>query len=318
MEMGDAVQLIHDEETVEIGVEINGIQYFFDEEFRVEIQLADLKGFNIGSIPSHVTFFPLEDRTMVIGGELSSSPTHSGIAYMNISDYRKYWYHKYGMSSYYNALKEAITLRERKEEDVKFSDMDDDGAWIHFNYEIYSAEDIPIDEALTKFQQIESELHGQAERLLQKEEISPEVLGDEKKFTLEVVLPLLRKMDFVDVKYNHGTREYGKDVTFSENNKFVIRKNYAIQLKAGNISGKAGGEIDIIIGQIDDAFSMPYYDTSSRESRYISELLIIISGRFTDNAKEKIIEKVRQRNVSFLDIDKIEELLSKYMGIEIV
>jgi hypothetical protein len=60
----------------------------------------------------------------------------------------------------------------------------------------------------------------------------------------------------------------------------------------GNISGKASGEIDTIIGQIDDAFSMPYYDISSRESRYISEFLIIISGRFTDNAKEKISKRL--------------------------
>ena len=76
-------------------------------------------------------------------------------------------------------------------------------------------------------------------------------------------------------------------------------------------------QVEEIIGQIDDAFTMPYIDTSSRERRYISEMFIVISGRFTDNAKDKIIEKVSQRNVSFIDIDKVEELLSKYMGLKL-
>lgn len=288
----DKVIIIHDEDNIEIGVEINWVKYFFDEENRVEIQIADLKGFYIGSIPEHITFWPLEDITIVFNGEISSSASHPGVAYMNITDYRKYWNHKYGMSQYYNALKDAIISREQKENDVHFSDLEDDGAWIHFNYEIFLDENIPINEALKRFQETEAELMGQTERILNKEEISRDVLEDEKRFTLEVILPLLRKMEFVDIKYNHGVREYGKDATFSENNKFGMRKNTAIQVKAGDISGKASGELDNIIGQIDHAFTMPYIDTSSRERRYISEIIIIISGRFTDNAKEKIIEKV--------------------------
>jgi len=86
-----------------------------------------------------------------------------------------------------------------------------------------------------------------------------------------------------------------------------------VQVKAGNLSGEAGAEIDTIIGQIGDAFSMPYIDTTSREERYISFFAIAISGRFTDNAKDKIMEKVKLRNIYFLDIDKIQELLTNYM-----
>ncbi|MFC1803527.1 hypothetical protein ACFL0D_06115 [Thermoproteota archaeon] len=313
----DSVEIILDVDKIEIGVEINGVKYFCDEECRIEIQIDDLKGFYVGSIPNNITFWPLEKRTIVFNGEISSSSSHPGIAYMNITDYRKYWNHKYGMGQYYIALREVIISREKKENDVQFSDLEDDGAWIRFKYEIFLDENVLVDEALKRFQEIEAELMGQTERILNREEIPREVLKNESRFILEVILPLLRIMEFNDIKYNHGVREYGKDATFSEVNKFGVRKNIAIQVKAGNISGKAGSDLDKIIGQIDDAFNMPYIDISSRERRYISELLIIISGRFTDNAKEKIIEKVGQRNISFFDIDKVEELLTKYLAIKL-
>ena len=58
---------------------------------------------------------------------------------------------------------------------------------------------------------------------------------------------------------------------------------------------------------------MPYIDTTSREKRYISDLIIAISGRFTNNAEAKIIEKVHQLNIYFLSIDKIQELLTAFM-----
>ena len=75
---------------------------------------------------------------------------------------------------------------------------------------------------------------------------------------------------------------------------------YGVQVKAGNLSGEAGSEIDKIIAQIGDAFSMPYLNTTSREKRYISDLIIAISGRFTENAKDKIVEKVNRGNIYFL------------------
>ena len=45
-------------------------------------------------------------------------------------------------------------------------------------------------------------------------------------------------MGFIDVKYNHSKGEFGKDVTFSEINKFGVRRNYGVQVKAGDLSGK--------------------------------------------------------------------------------
>lgn len=232
---------------------------------------------------------------------------------MNIHVYRKYWDHKFGVSQYFNAMQQAVEIRTESDGDVEFIEIEDDGVHLFFRYHIYLLEDMLIEEALKKFQEIESEILGHTERILNKEEISSDILNDEPKFTLELLLPLFRNMGYSDIKYNHGVREFGKDVTFSEITPFRARRNYGVQVKAGDLSGEADSELDRMIGQIEDAFSMPYIDTTSRETRYISDLIIVISGRYVGNSKEKIIEKIGQRNIYFFDIDKIQELLTKYM-----
>jgi len=242
-------------------------------------------------------------------GEISSDKDKIGIASMNIHIYRKYWYHNFGASQYVLAMKNAVEARNKTDKDVEFIEIEDDGAHIFFRYKIFLLEDMPIDKAYQKFQEIVQEIGGHTERILGGEEISSEVLSDEPKFTVEVLLPLFRNMGFLDVKYNHSKREFGKDVTFSEIDKFGVRRNYGVQVKAGDLSGEAGSDIDKIIAQIDDAFKMPYIDTTSREKRFISDLIIAISGRFTNNAEDKIIEKVHQRNIYFLSLDKIQELI---------
>ena len=310
--MKDKVSFIKDNGDV-VGFVINDKKFYAEDGWRVEIQVDDLKGFNISSIPNGFWLYPLEGNTIVFEGEISSDKEHVGIVNMNIHIYRKYWYHKFGASQFVSAMKRAIDTRKETDNDVEFVEIEDDGAHIFFRYNIFLFQDMPINQAYRRFQEIVQEIVGHTERVLEGEEISSEILNDEIKFTVEVLLPLFRNMGFIDVKYNHGQREFGKDVTFSEIDKFGVRRNYGVQVKAGDLSGEAGSKIDKIIGQIGDAFSMPYIDTTSREKRYISDLIIAVSGRFTENAKDKIIEKVNRGNIYFFDIDKIQELLTLHV-----
>jgi hypothetical protein len=140
-------------------------------------------------------------------------------------------------------------------------------------------------------------------------------LKDEPKFSKELILPLLRKMKFDNVQYNHGKKEYGKDFLFSEANRFGESVYYGMQVKAGNISGKVNGEIDMLIGQLKDAISMPFYLLGNKNPYYISTFIIVISGNFMENAKEKITHKIPPEllvNVFFWDKEKLLELIEKY------
>jgi hypothetical protein len=296
-----------------IGFKVNGKAFYIDESGSAEAQIEDLKGFNISAIPKGMSLLPLDDRTIILEGEISSSKKYPGIANMDIHIYRKFWDHKFGVSQYLAAMKKAIEIRAKTARDVKFNELEDDGVHAFFRYDILLSKDCPISEALTRFQQVVKEIEGHTERILDKAEIPSETLKDEPRYTTEVLLPLFRSMGFVDIQYNHGNREFGKDVTFSEIDKFGVKRNYGVQVKIGDISGHAGSDLDKIIAQIDDSFAMPYIDTTSREKRYISDIIIAISGRFTGNAKDKIVEKLKRRNIYFLDIDKTQELISKYM-----
>ena len=61
---------------------------------------------------------------------------------------------------------------------------------------------------------------------------------DENKYTNEIIIPLLRKMGYMEVTYNHGIREFGKDIIFSEFDKFGNKRYYAAQIKVGDIKGR--------------------------------------------------------------------------------
>ena len=65
--------------------------------------------------------------------------------------------------------------------------------------------------------------------------------------------------------------------------------------------------VDELLGQIADAFAMPYYELGSKDARFISTFIIAISGKFTENAREKIVEKMPKGvigSVYFLDRDR--------------
>lgn len=309
--MKDKVSRIKDNGDV-IGFRVNDKE-FYDEDGRVEVEVDDLKGFNIGSIPDGYFLELIEENIVSFQGASLTNKEHVGTVSVDIHVYRKYWDHKFGASQYVDAMKRAIGIRKKSEKDVEFLGMEDDSAHIFFHFSIFLFPDMPIDQAYQRYQEVVQEIEGHTERILEGEEISSEILNYEAKFTIEVLLPLFRNMGFTDVKYNHGKREYGKDVTFSEIDKFGARRDYGVQVKAGDLSGEAGSRIDEIIAQIGDAFAMHYINTTSREKRYISDFIIAISGRFTDNAKDKIVEKINRRNIYFFDIDKIQELLALHM-----
>jgi hypothetical protein len=143
----------------------------------------------------------------------------------------------------------------------------------------------------------------------------PEYAKDEGAFCEEILGPLLRRMGFLSVRYTHGTREYGKDFTFSEPTPFGVLRHYGLQAKAGDVSGEVNSSVDELVGQADDAFKMPYIDVTSVEPRYISTFVIAISGRYTSNAKEKIVHKIAHGlhgSIVFLDREAILELIGRY------
>ncbi len=172
-----------------------------------------------------------------------------------------------------------------------------------------------INNAIKKVISILPIIEDDLQKQINSEIWTDEFYSNEKLFSTELILPLLRRMEYINVRYNHGIKEYGRDFLFAEINKFSEIVNFGMQIKAGNISGEVNSEIDMIIGQINDAFTMPFNKLGHENDYHITTFIVAISGHFTDNAKEKIKYKINKGlygSIYFWDKDKIMELIEKY------
>ena len=228
---------------------------------------------------------------------------------------RKFWDGQVGFKPYMETKRDIILERQQELGDIHLDSYDDDGDYIFINYSItVEAETLGL--LIQQAEQIIKEIDGAAELTLG----SPfKEVGDaenEADFTISLLVPLLRKMGFSDVRYNHGKKEYGKDIVFSRRTEFDEYEYWGVQVKFGDVSGRVNSDIDTLVGQAEDAFKMPFYDVYTRSRQRISKLLIAISGKFTENAVEKICEKIEshplKNNIVFVDGEKIKTLAEKF------
>jgi len=223
----------------------------------------------------------------------------------------KYWEGTWGLSTLLGALND--TIQDSQGAIVETIDIESD--WKELEVSFIVAEDFTLKEFVGECALKLKDLIKLTERILSGAVWRKEYEKDEALFCTEILYPLLRKMGYVDVRYTHGVKEYGKDFTFSEPTKFGNLRHFGLQAKAGDIKGSVNAQIDELLGQLDDAFSMPFFEVSANESRQISTFIIATSGRFTENAKEKIVNKMPkyfQGSVYFIDRDKTLELIEKY------
>ncbi|NVM03975.1 MAG: hypothetical protein HWN67_16710 [Candidatus Helarchaeota archaeon] len=223
----------------------------------------------------------------------------------------KYWEGRWGLATFLDAIRKQAEYID--DIDVGSIELEDDWKRLSLLFSIEPSQNL-TECIFSSAKQINS-LIKEAEVALSGMSWKKEFETNEPLFCTEVLAPLLRRMGFISVRYRHGTKEYGKDFTFSELTPFGQLRHYGLQAKTGNVSGEVNSEIDEILGQMEDAFSMPYYEVGSKEPRYISVFIIAISGRYTENAKEKIVEKMPKGvigSVYFLDREAIIELIERY------
>lgn len=222
----------------------------------------------------------------------------------------KYWEGHYGLAVFIQALSDQVEYSENL--DVTHIELEDDWKAITIRRLLCAGD--PIAPSIKTATDNLAALLRQSEIALGGIAWKPTHSSNEALFCQEILLPLLQRMGFLFVRYTHGRREYGKDFTFSEQTSFGGLRHYGLQAKAGNVSGGVNSQIDELIGQINDAFSMPFYELGSSDRRFISTFVIAISGHFTENAREKIVEKIPGAllgSVWFLDRTRIDELIDR-------
>lgn len=290
-----------------------------DDEFFVES--SQLEGIRLSEIPAEVTLVPIlgiENHLIHIDVPARISRFEDGRARigMEFMERRKFWDQEVGLGKYVAAFQSALKMRAASIGDVEDIDVQDDGDYVFIHWNLIITEDLEFQDALLRVREVDDELRGHTDQIVYGLKLDPKEVNDEGSYTTKVVMPLLISMGFQDVHYNHGAKEFGKDVTFSRLDEFGVLRHYGAQVKFGDVSGEAGSILDELIGQVDDAFAMPYQSLYGKETRYISGLYLIASGKFTRNAQEKILNKVAQSsirtNMTFLDGEKVMELVERF------
>lgn len=285
-----------------------------DDFVLAECSLADLEGIAVQSFPEKLQ---IEVRSENGFGtfffhELHISKDSDGIALdFQCHTPNKYWEGRFGLATFIAFIEKQIRYFDNFK--VLNIELDDDWKGITIRRHIDAGD--PISDSIIHASDELKQIVKTAEIALAGIEWKEEYQTNEDIFCKEVLAPLLRRMGYTFVRYSHGNMEYGKDFTFSEITPFGNYRHYGLQAKAGNISGEVNSEADELLGQLNDAFSMPYYELGVKEPRYISTFIIAISGRFTKNAREKIVEKMPKGvigSVYFWDRELIGELIEKY------
>ncbi len=285
-----------------------------DDCIIAECRLNDLQGTTGEGFPKRLvieTHSPDAFGTFFFH-DLSLSSADAGIAL----DFRchtpnKYWEGRFGLATFIEAIRDQVSYHENLV--VTDDEVEDDWKGITLR-RVISETDSLLDSIQTAAYELSRLLHS-AEVALGGFQWKSEYEKDESLFCVEILLPLLRRMGFLFVKYSHGTKEYGKDFTFSEVTPFGNHRHYGLQAKAGDVKGGVNSEIDELLGQIVDAFQMPYHTIGSDEPYFISTFIIAISGHFTENAQDKISQKTPRGlvgSVYFLDRNTIEELVERF------
>jgi hypothetical protein len=289
-----------------------------DNFIMAECELNELRGELAAPLPPgvHVQIFSEDGfgTSLFHFATLSGAENGMTLSFECVTP-NEHWEGHYGLSTYISAVGDQVEHFEDWDIAELFIECESKGLTL--------TREIPFGESIhTRILAATAELRDilyAAEVALSGLPWKPTYQSDESAFCKELLHPLLRRMGFMFVRYTHGKREYGKDFTFSELNSFGDHRHYGLQAKAGDVSGGVNSAIDELLGQIKDAFEMPYYELGSKEQRFISTFIIAISGKFTENAREKIIEKMPTAyigSVYFFDRDRISELVDQFWKIE--
>lgn len=142
----------------------------------------------------------------------------------------------------------------------------------------------------------------------------------------EVLIGLLTAIGYRDVtKYHGGSAEQGKDIVCWKNNELGSRINLALVIKAVPVTGKASisrGTAGEVCMQIQQCFGKPFTDPVTGEERSVHICWVVTNQTISKEAEDAIMAGLRpetlNRNVSFVNGDRLWELIERYMPVQAV
>lgn len=111
----------------------------------------------------------------------------------------------------------------------------------------------------------------------------------EREYTEGVLMPLLRRQGFNMVAYRHGANELGKDVVLREQDRFLLQRYWAVQVKHGAL--KLGVSFDEVLPQLNTAYETLFRDEATGTESKMSGVYLVVTGRVTAQARERLLAR---------------------------
>ena len=140
-------------------------------------------------------------------------------------------------------------------------------------------------------------------------------LLNEEEFTLSYLIPLYQAKGYQDVEYYHGGQtEKGKDITMWRFDLEQLRENYAVVVKAGDITGSASGSgsANTVQFQVQQCFKVPFADKKTAAPQDAHKCFIVASGEIKNNARTTIRETLDSSFARYIRFFDGAEILSQF------
>ncbi len=294
-----------------IGIEVNGREYLPGDDGQLCVYINDLKGFTADKLPPNLVIIPAVqfNADFINQGNFQGDIVYDGEKLLCIVEFE---IEPNGYNDKFND--EDLNIFYKIKNTVKnlgysIEDFYDGDDYKNIILSFSMAANIDVGDALKEMEHIANSIIGYIPNEFSFTDI------DEESFTKLYVIPALQKLGMINVRYTHGIEEYGRDIVYQYYDNFKKMRYGSVQVKSGNISGNAKGKLTEIIEQIGDSFSMPYKDISKRQEVNIEQVAIVCSGRYTNNAQNKILNKMLDgRYVVFFDGQDIKNMIQNNIG----
>ncbi len=109
------------------------------------------------------------------------------------------------------------------------------------------------------------------------------------------------------VEYTHGNREYGSDFILIQEDQILLKEKYiGVVVKSQKITQS---DIENVERQINESFRMPKTIFNGQKKISLDTVWLITNNKITTNAKDKIREYFKDRNVTIIELDYLTNLV---------
>ncbi len=128
-----------------------------------------------------------------------------------------------------------------------------------------------------------------------------------------VIMPLLAKMGYTDIRYTHGALEKGKDIVFTHREPLVGNRRYSAAVKCKQLSGSvtATHSIHEVYFQINQALREPFIDPFDGLSVHLDGVFVVTPFAISPHCIESLSRQLQDlsNRVNFVDGPKLLGLI---------